>query len=96
METSYAKGGQLSDSDAEVWNSAPLRSRRLDDGYFAAARALINLAPGWRKYSQVAEFVWMATVRLAIEGSSHGRSLHAGNTTIRDAEGKDDDAASCP
>jgi D-amino-acid dehydrogenase len=80
METSYANGGQLSASNAEVWNSVATMAKALRWIFRRDAPLLINPAPNWHKYSWLAEFVWnirhhrentIATVRLAIDARKH-------------------------
>jgi D-amino-acid dehydrogenase len=80
METSFANGGQLSASNAEVWNgwSTMLKGMKwiLDTG----APLLMNPKPSWHKMSWLAEFVaaiphyernTVETVRLAIAARDH-------------------------
>ena len=80
METSFANGGQLSASNAEVWNKLStiiqgIRWMRRRD-----APLLMNPLPSWHKYSWMAEFVGnigryrantIETVKLAIAGRQH-------------------------
>ena len=76
METSFANGGQLSVSNAEVWNSPATLVKGLKWMFDAAAPLSLSLAPSWHKYSWLAELVaqiphyrknTLATVRLALE-----------------------------
>jgi D-amino-acid dehydrogenase len=76
METSFANGGQLSVSNAEVWNSPATLLKGLKWMFDAAAPLSLSLRPSWHKYSWLAEFVaqiphyrknTLATVRLALE-----------------------------
>ncbi|MGN6573625.1 MAG: D-amino acid dehydrogenase [Pseudolabrys sp.] len=76
METSFANGGQLSVSNAEVWNSPATLLKGLKWMFDAAAPLSMSLAPSWHKYSWLAEFVaqipnyrknTLATVRLALD-----------------------------
>ncbi|MCW0001878.1 D-amino acid dehydrogenase [Pararhizobium sp. YC-54] len=80
METSFANGGQLSASNAEVWNhwSTVLKGIR----WMATRNAplLMNPRPSWHKYSWLAEFVsgiaryrdnTIETTRLAIAARDH-------------------------
>jgi len=76
METSFANGGQLSVSNAEVWNSPATLLKGMKWMFDAAAPLSLSLAPSWHKYSWLAEFVaqipryrenTIATVRLALE-----------------------------
>jgi D-amino-acid dehydrogenase len=80
METSFANGGQLSVSNAEVWNSPATLLKGLKWMFDSSAPLLLNLAPSWHKYSWLAEFVaqiphyranTLATVRLAIDARRH-------------------------
>jgi D-amino-acid dehydrogenase len=76
METSFANGGQLSVSNAEVWNSAATVLKGLRWMFTRDAPLLLNLAPGWHKYSWLGEFLGqipryrantIETVRLALD-----------------------------
>jgi D-amino-acid dehydrogenase len=76
METSFANGGQLSASNAEVWNSAATIIKGLRWIFRNNAPLLLNLKPSWHKYSWLGEFVGnignyrkntIETTRLAIE-----------------------------
>jgi D-amino-acid dehydrogenase len=75
METSFANGGQLSVSNAEVWNHPATLVKGIKWLFRRDAPLLLNLAPSWHKYSWLAEFVaqiphyrdnTIATVRLAL------------------------------
>jgi D-amino-acid dehydrogenase len=75
METSFANGGQLSVSNAEVWNHPATLIKGLKWLLRRDAPLLLNLKPSWHKYSWLAEFVaqiphyrrnTVATVRLAL------------------------------
>ena len=57
METSFANGGQLSASNAEVWNSWPTVFKGLKWLAKRDAPLSLNLRPSWHKYSWLAEFV---------------------------------------
>ena len=57
METSYANGGQLSASNAEVWNSIPTLIKGVQWMFSSGAPLLMNPKPSWHKYSWLAEFV---------------------------------------
>ncbi len=79
METSYANGGQLSASNAEVWNSWGTILKGLRWMLDTQAPLLINPAPSFHKYSWLAEFVagirnhkanTIETTRLAIQARS--------------------------
>ncbi len=76
METSFANGGQLSASNAEVWNHPATLVKGLKWLFRRDAPLRLNLRPSWHKYSWLAEFVaqiphyranTVATVRLALE-----------------------------
>jgi D-amino-acid dehydrogenase len=80
METSYANGGQLSASNAEVWNSWGTIAKGLKWMFKQDAPLLMNLRPSWHKYSWLGEFMasipgyrknTAATVRLAIEARKY-------------------------
>ena len=80
METSFANGGQLSASNAEVWNSTATILKGLKWMARRDAPLLLNPAPTWHKYSWLAEFVWnigryrsntVETTRLAISARQH-------------------------
>ena len=57
METSYANGGQLSASNAEVWNSWQTVLKGIKWMFTPAAPLLMNPKPSWHKYSWMAEFL---------------------------------------
>jgi len=76
METSFANGGQLSASNAEVWNHPSTLIKALGWLFKSDAPLLLNPLPSWHKLSWLAEFVGqvpnyrantVATVRLALE-----------------------------
>lgn len=80
METSFANGGQLSASNAEVWNSWGTIAKGLRWMFKQDAPLLMNLRPSWHKYSWLAEFMAAIpqyqsntahTVKLAIEARKH-------------------------
>jgi D-amino-acid dehydrogenase len=80
METSFANGGQLSASNAEVWNSWATVLKGLAWMLRRDAPLLMNPKPSWHKYSWLAEFVrnipnydanTIATARLAVESRQH-------------------------
>jgi D-amino-acid dehydrogenase len=80
METSYANGGQLSASNAEVWNNWSTVLKGLGWLFRRDAPLSLNLSPSWHKYSWLAEFVGnipnyrantIATTRLAIEARQY-------------------------
>jgi D-amino-acid dehydrogenase len=80
METSYANGGQLSASNAEVWNNWSTVLKGISWLFRSDAPLSLNLKPSWHKYSWLAEFVanipnyrtnTIATTRLAIGARQH-------------------------
>lgn len=80
METSYANGGQLSASNAEVWNNVSTLVKGVRWMFKRDAPLLVNPYPSWHKYSWMAQFVrnvssyrqnTVATTRLAIEARQH-------------------------
>ncbi len=80
METSFANGGQLSASNAEVWNSEATILKGLKWMFKSDAPLLLNPAPSVHKYSWMFEFVanirkyrenTIDTTKLAIEARKH-------------------------
>src|ERR1700742_2603655 len=80
METSFANGGQLSASNAEVWNSAATVMKGLRWMLTRDPPLLLNPTPTWHKYSWMGEFLreiphyrtnTVETVRLAIAAREH-------------------------
>jgi len=80
MQTSFANGGQLSASNAEVWNTPATLIKGLRWMLQKDAPLLLNPAPGWHKYSWMAEFTanipkykanTIETVQLAIAAREH-------------------------
>ncbi|WJR76893.1 D-amino acid dehydrogenase [Bradyrhizobium sp. NP1] len=76
METSFANGGQLSTSNAEVWNHPSTLLKGIKWLFRKDAPLLVNLKPSWHKYSWLGEFIaqipryrrnTISTVRLALE-----------------------------
>ena len=57
MDTSFANGGQLSASNAEVWNHWKTVFKGMRWVFSADAPLLINPKPSWHKYSWMAEFI---------------------------------------
>lgn len=57
METSFANGGQLSASNAEVWNHPANMLKGIKWMFDANAPLLFNMTPSWHKYSWIAEFM---------------------------------------
>lgn len=80
METSFANGGQLSASNAEVWNSWGTVLKGIKWMFTPGAPLLVNPTPSWHKLSWMAQFVaaipryeesTITTARLAIEARAH-------------------------
>ncbi|WP_018099507.1 D-amino acid dehydrogenase [Sinorhizobium meliloti] len=80
METSFANGGQLSVSNAEVWNHWSTVIKGIKWMLKPDAPLLMNPLPNWHKYTWLAEFVsniakyrdnTVATARLAISARQH-------------------------
>lgn len=80
METSFANGGQLSASNAEVWNHWSTVLKGMKWMLRRDAPLLMNPAPTWHKYAWLAEFVsnimnyrdnTVETTRLAIAARKH-------------------------
>ena len=57
METSFANGGQLSVSNAEVWNRTATVLKGLRWMLTRDAPLLMNPSPSWHKYSWMGEFL---------------------------------------
>jgi len=57
METSFANGGQLSASNAEVWNRLGTVLKGMKWMFQSNAPLLVNPKPSWHKLSWMAEFV---------------------------------------
>ena len=84
METSYANGGQLSASNAEVWNNASTLIKGMRWMLKRDAPLLVNPSFSWHKYSWMAQFVrnlpnyrknTIETTRLAIKAREHLYSM---------------------
>jgi D-amino-acid dehydrogenase len=80
METSYANGGQLSASNAEVWTHPSTLIKGIKWMFKSDAPLLMNPMPTWHKLSWMAEFVaaipkykdnTIATAQLAIASREH-------------------------
>jgi D-amino-acid dehydrogenase len=83
MDTSFANGGQLSASNAEVWNRWSTVFKGMKWMFQRGAPLLVNPKPSWHKYSWMAEFVanipkyrenTIETVRMAIAAREHLKS----------------------
>ena len=84
METSFANGGQLSASNAEVWNSWATVLKGLKWMMSPGAPLLVNPTPSWHKISWMGEFIaaiprhednTVTTARLAIEARAHLKTM---------------------
>jgi D-amino-acid dehydrogenase len=80
METSFANGGQLSASNAEVWNHTSTVLKGIKWLFTRDAPLLVNPRPSWHKLSWFAEFIaniphyernTVETARLAIAAREH-------------------------
>lgn len=80
MQTSFANGGQLSASNAEVWTQASTILKGIKWMFKKDAPLLVNPKPDWHKYSWMAEFVsnipnyeknTVESARLAIAAREH-------------------------
>lgn len=80
METSFANGGQLSASNAEVWTHPSTLVKGLKWMFKSDAPLLVHPRPTWHKLSWFAEFIanipryrenTIATARLAIAARDH-------------------------
>ena len=61
METSFANGGQLSASNAEVWTNFGTIAKGMKWLFRKDAPLLMNLSPSWHKYSWLGEFMTNCT-----------------------------------
>lgn len=95
METSFANGGQLSASNAEVWNSWATMLKGIKWMFTPGAPLLVGPRPGWHKLSWMAEFVaaipryeenTITTARLAMEARQHLRTIAAEEGIAFDCE----------
>ncbi|WP_265975551.1 D-amino acid dehydrogenase [Brucella intermedia] len=84
METSFANGGQLSASNAEVWNSWSTILKGMKWMFTPGAPLLVNPRPSWHKLSWMSEFLAAIpkyqrnteiTTKLAIEARNHLRQI---------------------
>jgi D-amino-acid dehydrogenase len=84
METSFANGGQLSASNAEVWNSWATVLKGIKWMMSPGAPLLVNPRPDWHKISWMGEFIasipkyeqnTITTARLAIEARAHLQAM---------------------
>ena len=80
METSFANGGQLSASNAEVWTQIPTVFKGLRWMLKSDAPLLMNPSPSWHKISWMLEFLasipnakrnTIETARMAIRAREH-------------------------
>lgn len=84
METSFANGGQLSASNAEVWNHPSTIVKGLGWMLKSDAPLSLSLRPSWHKYSWLAEFLGnmgkyrantTKTARLAVAARARMREI---------------------
>jgi len=80
METSFANGGQLSASNAEVWTHWSTIMKGMQWVFKKDAPLLVNLKPDWHKISWFSEFIasipnyksnTVQTTHMAIEARKH-------------------------
>ena len=80
METSFANGGQLSASNAEVWTNISTMLKGVKWMFKSDAPLLFNPKPSWHKYSWMSEFAsnfrnyeknTVKTTKLAIQSRQH-------------------------
>jgi D-amino-acid dehydrogenase len=97
METSFANGGQLSASNAEVWNSWGTVWKGLKWMTTPGAPLLVNPKPSWHKFSWMMEFMGaipqyeentVTTVRMAIEARDHLKRMAADEGIDFDCENR--------
>ncbi|WP_236020282.1 D-amino acid dehydrogenase [Sabulicella rubraurantiaca] len=97
METSFANGGQLSASNAEVWNSWATVLKGMKWMLTPGAPLLVSPRPSWHKLSWMAEFVasipryeenTVTSARLAIEARAHLRRMAEEEGIDFDAENR--------
>ena len=97
METSFANGGQLSASNAEVWNSFGTVLKGMKWLFKKDAPLSMNLSPSWHKYSWLAEFLAaipnhdrnsIETAKLAISARKHLLEMAAQSGTEFDIENR--------
>jgi D-amino-acid dehydrogenase len=95
METSFANGGQLSASNAEVWNSWATVWKGIKWMTTPGAPLLVNPKPSWHKFSWMMEFIGsipkyeentVTTVRMAIEAREHLKRMAADENIDFDCE----------
>lgn len=97
METSFANGGQLSASNAEVWNSWATVWKGIKWMTTPGAPLLVNPKPSWHKFSWMMEFIGsipkyeentVTTVRMAIEARAHLKRMAADEGIDFDCENR--------
>ncbi|MCW8087857.1 D-amino acid dehydrogenase [Sabulicella glaciei] len=97
METSFANGGQLSASNAEVWNSWATVLKGMKWMFTPGAPLLMSPKPSWHKLSWMAEFVasipryeenTVTSARLALEARAHLRRMAEEEGIDFDAENR--------
>lgn len=84
METSFANGGQLSASNAEVWTNWSTIFKGIKWMFSPGAPLLVHPKPTWHKISWMLEFMasipqyennTVSTVRMAIEARGHLKEI---------------------
>ena len=97
METSFANGGQLSASNAEVWNSWATVWKGLKWMTTPGAPLLVNPTPTWHKVSWMLSFIGaipryeentVTTVRLALEARERLSAMAAAEGIDYDRENR--------
>jgi D-amino-acid dehydrogenase len=97
METSFANGGQLSASNAEVWNSWSTVWKGLKWMTTPGAPLLVSPKPSWHKFSWMMEFIGsipryeentVTTVRMAIEARTQLKRMAADEGIDFDCENR--------
>jgi D-amino-acid dehydrogenase len=97
METSFANGGQLSASNAEVWNSWATVWKGLKWMTTPGAPLLVNPTPTWHKMSWMLSFIGaipryeentVTTVRLALEARERLTAMAAAEGIDFDRENR--------
>jgi D-amino-acid dehydrogenase len=97
METSFANGGQLSASNAEVWNSVPTLVKGLKWMFSPGAPLFVSPKPSWHKLSWMAEFLaaiprhddnTVTTARMAIAARQHLRQMADDENIAFDCENR--------
>lgn len=97
METSFANGGQLSASNAEVWNQWSTIGKGIKWMFTPGAPLLVNPAPSWHKMSWMAEFLLaipkyedntIATAKLALQSRKRLKEVAEAEGIVFDCENR--------